>query len=297
MGLLPKFGPLQSGYDHFFGFRTAATDYFRDGEGRNEGLWADDTPVKREGYLTDVLGQRAVEGIAEFAQSRAPFLLSLHFTAPHWPWEGPGAAAESKRLHEGKPSLSHGDGGSPRIYREMVEAMDRQIGRVLAALDSHGLAENTIVILTRDNGGERFPRNWPFAGPKLELLAGGLRVPTVMTWPAKIPAGRTSEQVAVTMDWLSTLLPAAGASPDPQFPTGGMNGLPQVTGVASPAARQMFWRYKGNAPQAVRDGDLRYLNINENTFRFDLAADPMERASLKERRKDDYRRLAQAWFA
>ena len=293
LGQLPHFGPLQSGYDHFYGFRAGATDYFL----RGDDFWADDTPTHPEGYLTDLLGQRAVEAIDDFAKGEAPFLISLHFNAPHWPWEGPGDEAESKRLRDGKLGLSHYDGGSQKTYGEMIEAMDRQIGRVLAALETHGLSENTIIVFCSDNGGERFSRMWPFTGLKGELLEGGLRIPAVMSWPAKIPAGRTSDQVIATMDWLPTLLAAAGTAPDPRYPSDGMNLLPQLTSDAPSVSRQLFWRYKANAQQAVRDGDLKYLQINKNTFLFDVVADPQERANLKDRRKDDYRRLARVWFA
>ena len=95
----------------------------------------------------------------------------------------------------------------------MVQAMDRQVGRVLQALDADGLSGNTIVIFTSDNGGERFSDTWPFTGIKTELLEGGLRVPALICWPDRIPAGRISEQVTITMDWLPTLLDAAGAAP------------------------------------------------------------------------------------
>ena len=98
----------------------------------------------------------------------------------------------------------------------MIEAMDVQIGRVLQALDAHGLADDTIVIFTSDNGGERFSDTWPFTGIKTELLEGGLRVPTLICWPARIPAGQVSDQVAITMDWFPTLLDAAGVAPAPR---------------------------------------------------------------------------------
>src|SRR5205823_447009 len=81
-----------------------------------------------------------------------PFLLSLHFNAPHWPWEGPSDEVEAKRIK----SLFHFDGGTQRTYREMIQQMDLQIGRVLQALDRDGAAADTIVIFTSDNGGERY---------------------------------------------------------------------------------------------------------------------------------------------
>ena len=110
-------------------------------------------------------------------------------------------------------------------------------------------------------------------------------------------AGRTSEQVAITMDWLPTLLAAAGAAPDPAFPPDGINLLPLITQTASPVERTLFWRYKANAQRAVRDGDYKFLKILDNTFLFNVVDDPMERANLKERQKDVYDRLVAEWLA
>jgi arylsulfatase A-like enzyme len=104
------------------------------------------------------------------------------------------------------PLAFYHDGGTQRTYGRMVQAMDLQIGRLLQALDATGLAHDTIVIFTSDNGGERFSDTWPFTGIKTELLEGGLRVPALVCWPACIPAGRTSDQVMITMDWFPTLL-------------------------------------------------------------------------------------------
>src|SRR6267142_5270045 len=112
LGVLPKFGPLQSGYDHFYGFRGGAVDYFSH-EADEADLWDDDTPVHQVGYLTDVLGSRTVDVVNGYAKSSQPFMISLHFSAPHWPWEAPGDQAESERLrHPGGGGLNDFDGGS-----------------------------------------------------------------------------------------------------------------------------------------------------------------------------------------
>ena len=148
--------------------------------------------ARTNGYLTDLLGDRAVATVDELRRTgNKPFLLSLHFNAPHWPWEAPGDRAESDRLRGS--NLRHFDGGTQQTYCRMIEAMDLQIGRVLQALDANGLSDNTIVIFTSDNGGERFSDTWPFTGIKTELLEGGLRVPTLICWPARIPAGQVSD--------------------------------------------------------------------------------------------------------
>src|ERR1035437_4893535 len=155
LGLLPKYGPLQSGYDHFYGFRSGSSDYYT-----HPGLYDDDVHIDQAGYLTHLLGNRAVDVVNGYAQSGRPFLRSLHFNAPHWPWEPPGDDSESKRLAGHR--LDDFDGGTQKIYQEMIEALDLQVGRVVAAIHANGLFENTIIVFTSDNGGERFADTWPF---------------------------------------------------------------------------------------------------------------------------------------
>jgi arylsulfatase A-like enzyme len=295
LGLLPKFGPLQSGYDHFYGFRGGAVDYYTHGSGGKDDLWDDDVPVHQMGYLTELLGSRAVDVVDGYAKSGRPFLMSLHFNAPHWPWEAPGDEAESERLKSVRGLFDY-DGGSQKTYQRMIQAMDLQIGRVLEALNANGLEENTIVIFTSDNGGERFADTWPFTGRKTELLEGGLRIPAIVRWPARIPRGRTTDQVAITMDWMPTLLAAAGLTTDPAFPPDGIDLLPMLTQNAGLVERKLFWRYKANQQRAARDGDYKYLKILDNTFLFNVVQDPMERANLKARRKDIYDRITAEWY-
>jgi len=292
LGFLPDFGPLKSGYDHFWGFRAGALDYFtHKNDGGRDDLWDDDVQIHQVGYLTDLMGDRAVKVITDYAKTATPFLLSLHFNAPHWPWEGPMDEAESQRIR----SLADHDGGSMKTYASMVTRMDFQVGRVLKALDAAGIADNTIVIFTSDNGGERFADTWPFTGKKTELLEGGLRIPALARWPGHIRAGSTTDQVAISMDWMPTVLAAAGAMPDPAFPPDGMNLLPQLTAGAAPVSRRLYWRYHYYQQHAMRDGEMKYLRINGNEFLFNVVDDPLERANLKERQPDVFRRMKQAW--
>lgn len=294
LGFLPDFSPLKSGYDHFFGIWGGASDYFNHGPKSAAPLYEQEVPVERHGYMTNLLGDRAVQTIEGYARSKQPFLLSLHFTAPHWPWEGPDDEAESKRI---AGRLMHRDGGTQRTYIAMMQSLDANIGRVLRALDVQGLGANTIVIFTSDNGGERFSKIWPFTGMKHELLEGGIRVPSIVRWPGRIQAGSISEQVMVSMDWMPTLLAAADLQPDPAYPPDGENLLPTLTGRASPHPRKLFWRYKAGGQRAVRDADWKYLQIAGNEFLFDLGKDPRERANLKNRRQEVFDRLKNEWEA
>ena len=168
---------------------------------------------------------------------------------------------------------------------------------MLEALHAGGIADNTIVIFTSDNGGERFADTWPFTGRKTELPEGGLRIPAMISWPARIAMGQTTNQVAISMDWLPTLLAAAGTVPDAAYPSDGINLLPFLAEGTMPVPRKLFWRYKANAQHATRDGDMKYLKILENTFLFNVVEDPMESANLKERMPDVYSRLIAEWVA
>ncbi len=296
LGNPPDFGPRKSGYDHFWGFMGGGTDYFTHKAVKSApgDLWDDDTRIEQPGYLTDLLGDQAVNAIGGYAKARRPFLISMHFNAPHWPWEGPGDEAESRRIS----SIYTFDSGSMKTYASMVGQLDLQVGRILNALETAGIAKNTIVIFTSDNGGERFSDTWPFTGKKTELLEGGLRVPAIIRWPGHIRAGSTSNQVMITMDWMPTLLDLAGLSPAADYPPDGMSLAPVLIRNAAPVARKLYWRYKYNGQRAVRDGNMKWLMIRNNTFLFNVVDDPLERANLKERQPDVYSRLMadyEAW--
>jgi arylsulfatase A-like enzyme len=294
LGSLPNFGPLKSGYDTFYGNYGGAIDYFTHkpgvGPDVSEDLYEGEVPVHEVGYYTDLLGDRAAAFVKQQSKDK-PFFLSLHYTAPHWPWEGPKDEEVSKQIG----NIFHYDGGDLATYAKMVVALDASIGRVLKALEQKGLAENTIVIFTSDNGGERFSKTWPFAGQKTELLEGGIRVPAIVRWPAKVKPGQVNDQVAISMDWLPTLLAAAGTEPAASHPPDGKNLLSVLLGEQQPQERTLFWRYKANAQRAVRAGDWKYLKLNGNEFLFDLSRDQRERANLAHKFPARLADLKQQW--
>lgn len=294
LGFLPEFSPLKSGYDKFFGFFGGTAHYFDHGAKSRTPLYEDDVPVDRNGYMTNLLGDRVVRSIEGYAKARQPFFISLHFNAPHYPWLGPDDEEEGKRVKE----FIHYEGGDAKVYARMVQSMDHNIGRMLQALDLNGLARNTIVVFTSDNGGERFSKIWPFSGMKGELLEGGLRIPAIVRWPdGRVPAGAVSEQVMATMDWLPTLVAAAGASPDPAYPPDGENLLTTLTANAQPRPRKLYWRFRPGHQRAVREGDMKYLRVAGNEFLFNVARDPRERANLRERQPEVFTRLKADWEA
>ena len=142
-------------------------------------------------------------------------------------------------------------------------------------------------------GGERFSTTWPFSGRKTELLEGGLRIPAIVRWPGVTKPGSTSDAQVISMDWLPTFLAAAGAAPDAARAPDGIDIRPALTGGGLPE-RALFWRYKNHGQQAVRRGRWKYLKIGEQSYLFDVVADPMERANLKTREPDMFKALAAA---
>jgi arylsulfatase A-like enzyme len=301
MGSLPKYGPLKSGYDEFWGLYGGGVDYFSHGFNGNPDLWDGDTRIEETGYLTDLLADRTMATLERRARDKAPFLISLHFTAPHWPWEGPGDRAESDHIGRSKSPTAamHHDGGSLATYAEMMRSLDSNIGRVLAKLAALGLDQDTVVVFTSDNGGERFSDTWPFSGKKTELLEGGLRVPVIVRWPGVARPNQVSEEQIMSMDWLPTFVAAAGGMPDPRFPTDGIDIRPAIAGGRLPE-RTLYWRFTNKGQQAVRRGKWKYLRIDGNDFLFDVVADPLERGNLKDRHPDQFASLSgafQAWDA
>jgi arylsulfatase A-like enzyme len=293
LGFAPQFHPLKSGYQEFFGPLSGAVDYFthRGTDGAHD-LFEDNEEVHRKGYLTDLLSERA----AEFIQKKRnqPFLLSLHYTAPHWPWETRDDEAESRRLAK----IVHTDGGSVATYLRMIHHMDEGIGRVLQALKDSGAERDTIVVFTSDNGGERFSDTWPLVGKKMDLLEGGIRVPYIVRWPARVKPGGVTTQLAITMDWVATFLDAAGVAASKEHPLDGISLLPALNGEV--IERDLFWRMNFRQQRAARSGRWKYLCVEGDEFLFDLEADPRERANYRRREEKIFAGLKgkyEAWYA
>ena len=297
LGFLPHFGPLKSGYGEFFGPMSGGGDYFthRDSAGQHD-LFEGEAESRRPGYLTDLISDDAVAFLERQRRRETPFLLSVHYTAPHWPWETRADEAVARSIER----ISHTDGGSVPTYLTMVRQMDEGIGRILRALDATGAAEGTLVIFTSDNGGERFSDTWPMVGKKMDLLEGGIRVPYIVRWPRRIKPGGVTAQPALTMDWTATMLAAAGVAAHPDYPLDGVSLLPVLDDPGATIARDLYWRMKFRNQKALRSGDWKYLALDGDEFLFDLSKDQRERANLARRhpgRLAELRARYAAWEA
>ena len=289
LGFLPEHHPLAHGFDEFYGVIAGAADYFTHKNQLGElDLHEGMVTSQQQGYITNLLTDRAVAYLKK-KRSR-PFYLSLHYTSPHWPWEGPADQAWSDSIVAHK--LNYRDGGSPKVYASMVRNLDDSVARVMRALREGGHEENTLVVFTSDNGGERWSYNWPMSESKGSLHEGGIRVPGAIRWPGVIPPGSASDRPVITMDWTATILATAGASADPGYPLDGVDLTPLWHGGGPDPSRALFWRTRKE--EAVRRGHWKYWRGAADGL-FDVVSDPGEAANRIGQYPDLATPLKQAW--
>ena len=298
LGYPPAFGPLRSGYDEFFGPMSGGVDYFThcSSTGQHD-LYLGEAEQQEDGYLTDLItdhGLDFVRRMAGGARSGTPFFLSLHYTAPHWPWE---TRDDEALAQEVKGNLFHLHGGNIDTYRRMIHHMDEGIGRLMDLLRAEGLERDTLVVFTSDNGGERFSDNWPLVGGKMDLTEGGIRVPWIAHWPAVIAPGSTSTQTCMTMDWSATMLDAAGATAAASHPLDGRSLMPLLRDATWHDDQPLFWRMNHRGQRAMRHGPWKYLRVDGHDYLFNLEGDERERANLAPIAPERLAAMVQAWEA
>jgi arylsulfatase A len=269
LGARPESNPLEFGFDEFFGILLGLADYYAktyvDGiyhlyEGRE--------PVKQEGYLTDLITGRAVDFIGR--QEKRPFFLYVPYNAVHWPFQPPDRPVPMDPKDPFR--------GTRDDYRKMLERVDDGVGRMLTELDRQGVADDTLFILSSDNGGERLSNNRPLFNHKTTLWEGGIRVPCLFRWPASLPKGVVSTQAGISMDLTATILAATGAKPAAE-PLDGIDLGPILRGQKAPILRTFFWRVSRNdrRMKAVRHGDWKYVEDAMVPMLFNLKDDIGER--------------------
>jgi arylsulfatase A-like enzyme len=296
LGYPPHFSPLKSGYEEFFGPMSGGVDYFthRSTNGEHD-LFEGESEAHSNEYLTDLLSRRAAEYVrraAPGAKAGTPFFLSLHYNAPHWPWE----TREDRALaDEVKGNLFHLHGGSIHAYRRMIHHMDEGIGWVVQALRETGQLDDTLIVFTSDNGGERFSDNWPLVGGKMDLTEGGIRVPYIAHWPAAIAPGGESAQPCMTMDWSATMLELGQARAHPEYPPDGVSIATVLCVPGRTFERPLYWRMNHRGQRAYRDGAWKYLRVDGDDYLFNLANDERERANLAGRDPARLEAMRKAW--
>ena len=252
--------PQKAGFDHFYGFLSASTDYFKHTAKNGRLDWQrDGKSVEEEGYSTYLLADEAVRQI-KARDAKKPFYIQLCFNAPHDPLAAPAELVEKRGL-----------------YKAVVEAMDIGIGRVLDALDAEKLRENTLVVFLSDNGagGAEGGSNAPMRGGKGSVYEGGIHVPAVVRWTGKIAAGAHLAQPMCVQDLLPTLAEVAGA----KIPEAAkLDGASQWAAISSGKVVEREPVVIASFDNAVYDGAWKLILFEGATrVLFNLAIDPSER--------------------
>lgn len=253
-------------------------------------------PGKPGDYLTDRLTDHAVQVIED--HQKEPFFLSLWFHTVHTPIQGRPELTERFRRKPAGQNHSHPE------YAAMVASLDENVGRILAALDNAGLTDNTIVVLTSDNGGFDIPsrksgnmaptNNAPYRSGKGTLYEGGIRVPLMIRWPGRTEPGTVSSELVTSQDFLPTFADAMNHEIDPAISLDGVSLGPVLDDHSAPLEpRPLYWHYPHYYPRmtpgsAVRDGDWKLIHYYEDNRveLFDLVADPGERRDLADEEPD-----------
>lgn len=291
LGYKPEFGPNAHGFDYFFGHKSGYIDFYQHtgGDGGAD-LWENTAAVTVEGYMTDLVTARSVRFMEQNAAR--PFFLEVAYNAPHWPYQVPDrpSVAPGNARH----MLPHDENTSTRAdYVAMMERVDQGVGEILGTLDRLNLAQNTLVIFTNDNGGEWLSRNDPLFQRKWTLWEGGIRVPALIRFPGRIPAGRVSGQVGLTMDLSATILAVTGTTIPADLRLDGIDLMPILAGQSPEVERTLFWRTNagGHNQRAVRSGDFKLLLDGNSMLVFNVRTDLAERQDLAKSRQDVARRL------
>lgn len=288
--------PNERGFDHFHGWlEDMMDDYWTHRRHGRNYMRLNETTIDPEGHATDLFTQWSIDYIRSRETASEPFFLYLAYNAPHFPVQPP---EEWRKM---VTSREVGINDTRANLLAFIEHMDDGIGKVVQALKESGQYENTLIIFTSDNGGHlpSLANNGPLRDGKQSMYEGGIKVPTVISWPGKIPAGSISGQVNLTMDILPTLAELVGASSPPE--TDGRSFLPTLLGKEqNEADRPLYFvrreggtRYGGKAYHALRLGDWKLLQNSpyQPMEMYHLKNDPLEETNLIEKEPEVFQQL------
>ena len=311
LGAHPQFHPNRRGFDEYFGFLGGGHRYLPGsvaeveiGAGKKATTTADteqtspilrnSTEVPEVGELTTRLGEEAAASVERHARDGKPWFLYLAFNAPHTPLQ-----ARADMLAKFASIVDE----RRRTYAAMVATVDEAVGRIVETLEATRQRERTLIFFISDNGGPMTKRNAnasvnsPLRGQKGDVFEGGIRVPFLVSWPARIPAGRTYAQPVISLDIFPTALAAAGATRDPKLDAlDGVNLLPFLTATTPTTPHpRLFWRMDGGEAFAVREGKWKWLRTYQNAPQlYDLSTDLGESRDLAASHPEIANRLAAA---
>ncbi|SIO44333.1 Arylsulfatase A [Singulisphaera sp. GP187] len=275
--------PMDQGFDEFFGFTDAKHAW----EKYPETLWHGRELKPVSGYSDDMFADHAIDFLKRHKEKATPFFLYVPFINTHFNIEAP---AEEVALHKGK--FTEADPSKPirATYAAMVTQLDKNVGRIITALEGLGLAGDTLVVFVSDHGAtfesgnlgasDYHDSNRPFRGQKRTLWEGGIRVPGIACWPGHVPAGVVSNEVVHMTDLFPTLLAATGAHPEPAWQVDGADLWSTWTGKAKSPERTLFWEWRvegANQLAAMRGAMKLVITSAGRPELFNVETDPAER--------------------
>jgi arylsulfatase A-like enzyme len=290
LGFQPELTPPQRGFDSFFGFLGGAHAYLPGQKGAS--ILRGNTPIVEQEYLTDAFAREAVAFVER--HKAEPFFLYLPFNAVHNPLQAP------EKYLTRFPGIKD---QKRRTYAAMTAAMDDAVGRVMGKLDELKLTGETLVVFISDNGGPTpatSSGNGPLRGYKSQVWEGGIRIPFMMQWPGRLPAGAIYAQPVISLDLHPTIVAAIGEAISPAWKLDGVNLLPFLTGGTSGRPHQtLYWRM--GEKHAIRDGDWK-VTVEPRTAPalFNLAQDIGEKTDLSSKHPETMKALVakyDAWSA
>jgi arylsulfatase A-like enzyme len=292
LGYRPELTPPRRGFDEFYGFLSGAHNYLPGGR-RSDLRRGMEAVTDEKEYLTDAFGREAAAFIQK--NKAQPFFLYLPFNAVHAPLE----ASEQYLRRVGSIKEA-----TRRTYAAMTVAMDDAVGRVLARLREHGIEEHTLIVFLSDNGGptpQTSSSNAPLRGYKAQMWEGGIRVPFIMQWKGRLPAGKVYERPVIVMDILPTAIAAAGGAIAPEWKLDGVNLMSYLGGQEAGRPHEtLCWRM--GAKHAIRHGDWKLVAERDlpKPALFNLAEDIGEKNDLAGKMPDKLKELTalyDAWAA
>lgn len=290
-GIADRFHPLKRGFDEFVGFRGGARSYFpyRQKVRKSDLIeFGFEDYREPDGYLTDFLAEQTCAFIQR--NHDRPFFAFVSFNAVHTPMQ-----PDPKDAHL-FPELD----GKRRKLAAMTLSMDRAVGRIVDQLKVLGLAENTLIVFSNDNGGPTdasSASNYPLSGTKATHLEGGIRVPGIVVWPGKLKAGTTYKKPLSTLDLLPTFVEAGGGDAASIEGLDGVDMMPYLTGQSPGRPHQtLYWKKESRA--AIRDGDWKLVRFPDRPAElYDVEHDPSEEHNLAPEKPDLVRELYKKLFA
>ncbi|MCY4188184.1 MAG: sulfatase-like hydrolase/transferase [Bryobacterales bacterium] len=317
-----QYHPLRRGFTEFYGHYNGAVDYFtheREGEvDWHEGF----EPSDDQGYATDLIADRAARFVRSHAAAAEPFLCYVPFGAPHSPFQAKqehlplyAGLPPARGFFQGLPGAGPGTAAGARhesrkILGAMVHSLDQGVGKILDAIDQSGIAADTFVLFSSDNGGVAgIGENTPLRGAKASVFEGGIRVAAAVRWPGRIPLGRRIRAPLANIDILPTVMRMAGVERFHGKPLDGLDILDVLTGRQQSLERDLF-NYVGQS--GARSEQVSYMtndwklvvvgpDVTDETaddalrkrFLFRISDDPSEERNLL----GEHRELADSMYS